>query len=76
MKNFDFGAMIVVYNLVIGVLIMLSSEKVSSLAGSINRSHSGSIARLTRVSTFTFGAAVTVLSATIYIAFHLLKIGV
>jgi len=76
MKEFDVSSMIVVYNLVIGVLIMLSSEKLGSLAGSLNRGNSGTLVRLTRVSTFTFGAAVTVLSATIYIAFHLLKIGV
>jgi hypothetical protein len=76
MKEFDVSSMIVVYNLVIGVLIMLSSEKLGSLAGSLNRANSGTLVRLTRVSTFTFGAAVTVLSATIYIAFHLLKIGV
>ena len=76
MKTIDLGAIMVGYNLVIGVLIMLSSEKISSLAGSINRGHSGTIARLTRVSTFTFGAVVTASPATIYIAFHLLEIGV
>ena len=76
MQEIDASSMIVVYNFVIGVLIMLSSEKVGSFAASLNREHSGTLVRLTRVSTFTFGAAVTVLSATIYIAFHLLKIGV
>ena len=76
MKTLDVGSMIVVYNFVIGILVMLSSEKVGSFAGSINRAHRESIARLTRVSTFTFGAVVAVLSAGIYIAFHTLKIGV
>ena len=76
MKDFDISSMIVAYNFVIGVLIMLSSEKVGSLAGSVNRYHRDTLIRMTRVSTFTFGAAVTVLSATIYVAFHLLKIGV
>jgi len=76
MENIDISAMIVGYNFVIGILIMLSSEKVGSFAGQINRAHQGTLIRLTRVSTFTIGAAVSVLSATIYIAFHLLRIGV
>jgi len=76
MKTLDVSAMIVLYNLVIGILIMLSSEKVAILAGNISRSRGQSITRLTQVSTFTFGASVTVLSGSIYLLFHVLRIGV
>ncbi len=72
----DFSTMIVLYNLVIGVLIMLASEKLAAFAGSINRDHTVKITRYTQVSTFTFGAVVAALSGFIYVAFHLLKIGV
>ena len=76
MQTLDISAIIVGYNFVIGVLIMLSSEKVGVFAGSINRVHRESIARVTRLSTFTFGAAVAVLSAGIFILFHTMRIGV
>ena len=76
MKTLDVSAMIVLYNLVIGILIMLSSEKVAILAGNISRSRGQSITRLTQLSTFTFGATVAVLSGAIYLLFHVLRIGV
>lgn len=76
MKTVDFSSMIVLYNLVIGVLVMLSSEKVASLAGHLNKAHHEKVVRLTHTSIFTFGTCVTVLSAGIYLAFHVLKIGV
>jgi hypothetical protein len=63
------------YNLVIGVLLMLSSEKVAAFAGYMNTAHRDRLVRLARVSTFTFGSCVAVLSGTIYVAFHLLKLG-
>lgn len=68
--------MIVLYNLVVGILIMLSSEKLAAFAGSVNRGHAAKITRYTQVSTFTFGAVIAALSGFIYVAFHLLKIGV
>lgn len=76
MKYGDISAMIVVYNFVIGVLIMLSSEKVGAYAGLVNRAHRDGIARLTRLSVFTFGAAVAVLSGGVYVLVHRLHIGV
>jgi hypothetical protein len=76
MKTVDFSGMIVLYNLVIGILIMLSSEKLASLAGLLNKSGTAKIARLTKVSSFTFGASVAALSAGIYISFHIFRIGV
>ena len=68
--------MIVGYNFVVGVLIMLSSQKVATLAGNVNKARRPQIVRLSQVSTFTFGACVAALSGFIYVAFHLLKIGV
>ena len=75
MKTFDFGAYIVMYNFVISVLLMLSSEKIGYYAGCLNRAHSVRLARLTRISTFTFGATVACLSGSVYIAFHMLRLG-
>lgn len=76
MKTIDFGATIVVYNFIIGVLLMLSSEKIGVYAGHLNSSRSETIARLAQVSVFTFGTCVAILTATIYIGIHTLKIGV
>ncbi len=76
MKYGDISALIVGYNFVIGVLVMLASEKVGSFAGLVNRTHRDGIARLTRISVFTFGAAVAVLSGGIYVLVHRLHIGV
>ena len=74
MQTADISTMIVLYNLVIGVLIMLSSSKIASFARHASRAHGPKLARYTQVSTFTFGAVVASLSGFIYIAFHLLKI--
>ncbi len=68
--------MIVSYNFVIGVLLMLSSQRVAVLAGNVNKAHRQQIVRLTQVSTFAFGACVAVLSGAIYVVFHLLRIGI
>ena len=76
METIDLSGIIVVYNFVIGVLVMLSSEKLAGFAGFINKSYRERIVRLARVTTFTFGACVAVLSGSIYVAFHMLKIGV
>ena len=76
MKTLDVGGMIVMYNLVIGVLVMLSSEKLGAFAGHLNKTHRSKIARITRVSTLTFGSCVAVLSAGIYVAVYILRIGV
>lgn len=76
MKTIDFGSIIVSYNFVIGVLLMLSSQKVATLAGNVNKAHRPQIVRITQVSTFTIGAVWAVLSGFIYVAFHILKIGV
>lgn len=76
METVDFSTMIVGYNFVIGFLVLLSSEKFGIFVGNMNQAHRERVARLTQVSTFTFGAAVATLSALIYVLFHVLRIGV
>ena len=76
MKTIDFSSIIVSYNFVIGVLLMLSSQKVASLAGNVNKAHQTQIVRLTDVATFTLGTCWAVLSGFIYLVWHLLRIGV
>ncbi len=71
----DIGSYFVVYNFVIGVLVMLSSEKLGQYAGLIYKGQRESIARLTQVSVFTFGAAVAALTAFVYVVFFTLRIG-
>ena len=68
--------MIVTYNLVIGVLLMLASDKVGSYAGHVSKPYREMATRFARLSTFTFGSCVAALSAFIYVAFHILRIGV
>lgn len=72
MKTIDFGAYIVMYNLVIGVLVMLASGKIASYAAKLGQT----FGRYTKVSVFTFGSCVTVVSGSAYLAFHVLRIGV
>jgi hypothetical protein len=74
MKTVDLSGTIVMYNFVVGLLLMLASEKLAAVAGHVNRSHSKGVIRLTQLSTFTFGAAVAGLSAAIYVLFHLLRL--
>jgi hypothetical protein len=74
MKNIDVSAMIVSYNFVVGVLLMLSSEKVGTLAGVANKAYRTTIIRLTHVSIFTIGACWAALSGSIYVLWHLLRI--
>ena len=76
METIDFGATIVVYNFIIGVLLMLSSEKIGVYAGHLSTTRREPIARLTRLSILTFGTCVAVLTAAIYIGVHTLRIGV
>lgn len=74
MKTLDFGLYIVVYNFVIAVLLMLASEKIGAYAGHFTGSYKQQISRVTRIGVFTFGACVALLSSSIYVAFHVLKL--
>ncbi len=74
MKTFDFSLYIVSYNLVIGVLLMLASEKVGVYAGYFMGSYREKVNRLTKLGVFTFGCAVALLSLGILIFGHLLRL--
>jgi hypothetical protein len=76
METVDLSAYFVVYNLVIGVLVMTSSEKLGVYVGAISKAHQARLQRLTQLSTFAFGACVAVLSGSIYLFFHILRLGV
>lgn len=76
MRTVDLSSYFVIYNFVIGVLIVLSSEQLGVYAGLLNRSYSQRLTSLTRLATRTFGCTVAFLSGFIFIAFHLLRIGV
>jgi len=73
-KTVDLGLYIVVYNFIIGVLVMISSEKLGIYAGHLMRSRRVQLARLTRIGTFTFGACVATLMAGIYVAGYVLRL--
>jgi hypothetical protein len=73
-KVINFSLYIVIYDFIIGVLLMIASEKLGFYAGHLSRSHRVQIARLTRVGTFTFGAVVGVLTMGTYLAFYVLKL--
>ena len=76
METVDFSGYFVVYNLVIGVLVMTSSEKLGVYAGLLGKAHQARLQRVTQVSAFAFGACVAVLSGAIYLFFHILRLGV
>ena len=69
MKTIDVSAMIVVYNLVIGVLVILASDKIASLATPLGEK----VKRYAKLSVVTFGSCVTALSGSIYVLFHWLR---
>ncbi len=74
MKTVDFGVYLVVYNFIIGVLVMIASEKLGIYAGHLTRSRRVQVTRLTRIVTFTFGACVATLMAGVYLAGYILKL--
>ena len=75
MSTVDIGSYFVVYNFIIGVLLMASSEKLGTVAASLAGGRAAAIARYTRLSTFTFGATVSAIMAVLYIVVHTLRIG-
>jgi hypothetical protein len=74
MKTVDFSFYIVSYNLVIGVLLMIASEKFGVFAGYFMGSYREKVSRLARIAVLAFGSSVTVLSLGILIAGHLLQL--
>ena len=71
MRTLDLGLMIVVYNFVIGVLLMLASDKIASFAERLGKRTQ----RYAKVSVFTFGSCVATVSGSVYLAFHVLRLG-
>lgn len=74
MKQIDFGFYILTYNFIVGILLMLASEKISVYAGHFMGLYKEIVARFARVIIFTFGICVAVLSVCIYVAGYLLKL--
>jgi hypothetical protein len=64
--------MIVVYNLVIGILLVLASDKIASAAKFLGTRFQ----RYAKVSLFTLGSCIAAVSGSVYIAFHVLRIGI
>ena len=74
MKTFDFAIYLITYNFIIGVLLMLSSEKLGACAGYLLKPYREKVSRLAQVGTFAFGACVAVLSSGIYLAAYVLNL--
>jgi hypothetical protein len=49
------GSIIVAYNFFIGLLVILSSEKIGGLAGHINKTYNQQIEKYVKVSSLAFG---------------------
>jgi hypothetical protein len=73
-KIVNFSLYVVVYNFIIGVLLMIASDKLGIYAGHLAGSHRVRAARWARLVTFTLGACVAILSMGIYLAFYVLKL--
>lgn len=76
MKTVDFSLYIVSYNLVIGVLLVLASWKLGSMAGFLAGRLRTSVERYTQVALSALGCTIAVLSGVILVGFHILRIGV
>jgi hypothetical protein len=74
MKTIDFGFYIITYNFIIGVLLMISSEKLGAYAGYFMGSLKEKISRLARIGIFAFGACTAALTVFVYIAGYALKL--
>jgi hypothetical protein len=74
MKIIDFSFYILTYNFIIGVLLMLASEKIGVYAGVFGGSYKQGISRGTRIGIFTFGVCAAVISFGVYLAGYVLKL--
>lgn len=70
MKTIDLSTYIVCYNFVIGVLVMLASDKIASFTLLLGQK----TARYAKVSVFTFGSCVAAISGSIYFAVMILGV--
>ena len=74
MQTVDFSVYIITYNLIIGLLVMIASEKLGVYAGYVSGRYEKTATRITHTAALTIGACLAVLSAGIYIFGHLLKV--
>lgn len=74
METFDFSLYIVVYNLIIGILVMLASEKIGVYAGYFFGPYKKQVSRVTHTAALAFGCCVAVLSLGILVFGHLLRV--
>jgi hypothetical protein len=74
MQTINFSFYILTYNFIIGILLMLASEKIGTYAGHFMGSYKQGISRATRIGIFTFGVCVALLSFGVYIASYVLKL--
>jgi hypothetical protein len=74
-NHYDFSAIIVLNNLIIGVLMMFASGSMAALAGRVSATYRLGIIRYARLSIFTVGTVWTVISGFVYLAFHVFRFG-
>jgi nickel-dependent lactate racemase len=74
MKNFDFSLYIVTYNFIIGVLLMIGSEKIGAYAGYFTGAYREKVSRFSKIGVFTFGGCAAVVSLIAYVGGHLLRL--
>ncbi len=74
MEQVDLGLYFLTYNFIIGVLLVLASEKIGAQAGRLFRERRERASRLVRLGVLTFGSVVSVLMAGVYIAGYILRL--
>jgi hypothetical protein len=74
MKTIDLGIYFVTYNFIIGVLLMIGSEKFGVYAGYLIKPYREKASRIAQTGAFTFGATVAFLMTGIYIAGYVFKL--
>lgn len=67
----NFSFYILGYNFVIGILLMIASEKIGVLAGHFAGMYKEKLAHAAQIGTFTFGACAAVISAGVYLLYNL-----
>lgn len=74
MKTFDLSLYIVSYNMVIGVLLILASEKIGVYAGYFAGAYKEKVNRLMRIGVSTFGGCAALISGFVLFFGHILRV--
>lgn len=74
MEIVDLSFYLIIYNLIIGLLIMIASEKLGVYAGYVSGRYEKTASRITRTAAFTIGCCWAVLSAGIYVLAYVLAV--